>query len=248
VNIRDEWIEVGKLRIHCLMAGQTDAPPVLLLHGGGYDSASLSYKPSIGAISQDHGVFAPDWPGYGDSDKPRIAYSTDYYVDFLRQLMDALGLEKAALVGISMGGAISLGFSLQSPQRVDKLVLVDSHGLGKEVPGRVMSYVLVRLPLLNRVMWAVMGRSRRMIRWSLRTVFHDPQVVTKSLVDEVFRLAKKPGAGEAWRSWQRCEIGWSGFFAGSRFIAHMDESFDYKHERQANLSQIRADRWNAVTF
>jgi pimeloyl-ACP methyl ester carboxylesterase len=209
VNIRDEWIEVGKLRIHCLMAGQTDAP-VLLLHGGGYDSASLSYKPSIGAISQVHGVFAPDWPGYGDSDKPRIAYSTEYYVDFLRQLMDALGLEKAALVGISMGGAISLGFSLQSPQRVDKLVLVDSHGLGKEVPGRVMSYVLVRLPLLNRVMWAVMGRSRRMIRWSLRTVFHDPQVVTKSLVDEVFRLAKKPGVGRAWRSWQKNEIKWSG--------------------------------------
>jgi pimeloyl-ACP methyl ester carboxylesterase len=124
--------------------------------------------------------------------------------------MDALGLEKAALVGISMGGAISLGFSLQSPQRVDKLVLVDSHGLGKEVPGRVMSYVLVRLPLLNRVMWAVMGRSRRMIRWSLRTVFHDPQVVTKSLVDEVFQEAKKPGAGEAWRSWQKNEIKWSG--------------------------------------
>jgi pimeloyl-ACP methyl ester carboxylesterase len=89
-------------------------------------------------------------------------------------------------------------------------VLVDSHGLGKEVPGRVMSYVLVRLPLLNRVMWAVMGRSRRMIRWSLRTVFHDPQVVTKSLVDEVFQEAKKPGAGEAWRSWQKNEIKWSG--------------------------------------
>ena len=209
MNIRDEWIEVGKLRIHCLMAGQTDAP-VLLLHGGGYDSASLSYKPSIGAISQDHGVFAPDWPGYGDSDKPRIAYSTEYYVDFLRQLMDALGLEKAALVGISMGGAISLGFALRAPHRIDKLVLVDSHGLGKEVPGRVMSYVLVRLPLLNRVMWAVMGRSRRMIRWSLRTVFHDPHVVTKSLVDEVFRLAKKPGVGRAWRSWQKNEIKWSG--------------------------------------
>src|SRR5918995_2525104 len=78
--------------------------------------------------------------------------------------------------------AVLLGaLSLRWPQRVDKLVLVDSHGLGKEVPWRGMSYVLVRLPLLNRVMWAVMGRSRRMIRWSLRTMFHDPQVVTKSL-------------------------------------------------------------------
>jgi pimeloyl-ACP methyl ester carboxylesterase len=210
VNIRDEWIEVEKLRIHCLMAGQEGAPPVLLLHGGGYDCASLSYKLSIEPISQYHRVFAPDWPGYGESDRPNMRYSTEYYVDFLSQLMDALGLEKASLVGISMGGAISLGFSLQSPERVEELVLVDSHGLGKEVPGRVMSYVAVRLPLLNRVVWAILGRSRRLIRWSLRTVFHDPQVITKSLVDEVFQEAKKPGVGEAWRSWQRSEIGWSG--------------------------------------
>ena len=210
VNIEDGWIEVEGLRIHCLMAGHTDAPPVLLLHGGGYDSAYLSYKPNIGPISQYHKVLAPDWPGYGDSDKPRMGYSTEYYVDFLGQLMDALGLEKASLVGISMGGAISLGFSLRWPQRVERLVLVDSHGLGKEVPGRVMSYVMVRLPLLNRLVWAILGRSRRMIRWSLQTVFHDPRAVTSSLVDEVFQVAKKPGVGRAWRTWQRNEIEWSG--------------------------------------
>lgn len=220
MDIRDEWIEVGKLRIHCLMTGQTDAP-VLLLHGGGYDSASLSYKPSIGAISQHHRVFAPDWPGYGESDKPKMGYSTEYYVDFLSQLLDALGLEKASLVGISMGGAISLGFGLRSPQRVKKLVLVDSHGLGKEVPGRVMSYVMVRLPLLNKLVWAILGRSRRMIRWSLRTVFHDPRAVTSSLVDEVFQEAKKPGVGEAWRSWQRSEIGWSGLH--TNFVDELHE-------------------------
>src|SRR3712207_2289135 len=119
-NIEDGWIEVESLRIHCLMAGNTEAPPVLLLHGGGYDSAYLSYKPSIGPISQYYRVFAPDWPGYGESDKPKVRYSTGYYVDFLGQLMDALGLEKASLVGISMGGAISLGFGLRWPQRVEK--------------------------------------------------------------------------------------------------------------------------------
>jgi pimeloyl-ACP methyl ester carboxylesterase len=150
-NSSDGWIEVEGLRVHCLMAGQRDAPPVLLLHGGGYDSASLSYGPSIGPISQHHRVFAPDWPGYGGSDKPKMRYTTDYYVDFLGHLMEALGLRRTSLVGISMGGAISLGFSLRWPQRVDKLVLVDSHGLGREVPGRVMSYAMVRLPLLNYV-------------------------------------------------------------------------------------------------
>jgi pimeloyl-ACP methyl ester carboxylesterase len=153
-------------------------------------------------------VFAPDSPGYGQSDKPKIEYSTEYYLGFLGHLMDALGVEKANLVGISMGGAISLGFSLRSPRRVEKLVLVDSHGLGGEVPGGVASFALVRLPLLNRLMWTALGRSRRMLEWSLRSVFYDPRAVTRDLVDEVFELAKKPGSGQAWRSWQRNEIRW----------------------------------------
>lgn len=204
-NARDGWAEVDGLRTHYLKAGEGNAP-VLLLHGGGYDSASLSYKHTIGSISRHHQVFAPDWPGYGQSDKPEIEYSTEYYVGFLGRLMDVLGLKKANLVGISMGGAISLGFSLRSPQRVEKLILVDSHGLGREVPGRVASFALVRLPLLNKLVWAALGRSRRMVEWSLQSVFYDPRAVTRELVDEVFQVAKKPGAGQAWRSWQRNEI------------------------------------------
>lgn len=208
-NIEDGWVEVDGLRVHCLKAGEGDVP-VLLLHGGGYDSASLSYKHGIGPISEHHRVFAPDWPGYGKSDKPEMEYSTEYYVGFLGRLMDALGLEKASLVSISMGGAIALGFSLRSPQRVDKLVLVDSYGLGGEVPGGVASYALVRLPLLNKLVWAALGRSRRLVRASLQTVVYDPRAVTENLVDEIYQLAKKPGVGQAWRSWQKNEIGWEG--------------------------------------
>lgn len=208
-NIEDGWVEVDGLRVHCLKAGEGDVP-VLLLHGGGYDSASLSYRHGIGSISEHHRVFAPDWPGYGESDKPEMQYSTEYYVDFLGRLMDALGLETASLVGISMGGAIALGFSLRSPQRVDKLVLVDSYGLGGEVPGGVVSYALVRLPLLNKLVWAALGRSRRMVRASLQTVVYDPRAITENLVDEIYHLAQKPGVRKAWRSWQQNEIGWEG--------------------------------------
>jgi len=219
-NARDGWAEVDGLRTHYLKAGEGNAP-VLLLHGGGYDSASLSYKHTIGSISRHHQVFAPDWPGYGQSDKPEIEYSTEYYVGFLGRLMDVLGLKKANLVGISMGGAISLGFSLRSPQRVEKLILVDSHGLGREVPGRVASFALVRLPLLNKLVWAALGRSRRMVEWSLQSVFYDPRAVTRELVDEVFQVAKKPGAGQAWRSWQRNEIRWRGL--RSNFVDRLHE-------------------------
>jgi pimeloyl-ACP methyl ester carboxylesterase len=208
-TVQDEWVEVDGLRIHYLKAGEGGAP-VLLLHGGGYDSASLSYKHVIGPISEHRRVFAPDWPGYGESDKPQMEYTTEYYVGFLGHLMDALGLEKANLVGISLGGAISLGFSLRSSQRVEKLVLVDSHGLGGEVPGGAASEALVRLPLLNKLVWAALKRSRKMVEWSLQTVLYDPQAITGDLVDEVYQFAKKPGAGQAWRSWQENEIGREG--------------------------------------
>ena len=209
-DVKDRWVEVGGLRVHLLVAGGANAPPVLLLHGGGYDSASLSYGKSIGPVSCNNKVFAPDWPGYGRSGKPKIRYSTGYYVDFLGRLMDVLGLEQSSLVGISMGGAISLGFALRSPRRVEKLVLVDSHGLGREVPWRPASYAVARLPLLNKAVWAALRRSRGMVEQSLRTVFYNPRLVTRDLVDEVHRAAKEPGVGRAWRSWQRNEIKRSG--------------------------------------
>jgi len=119
MNVEGGWVEVDGLRVHYLMAGEGN-DPVLLLHGGGFDSASLSYKHAISPISEHHLVFAPDWPGYGESDKPEMEYTTDYYVGFLGRLMDTLGLEKASLVGISMGGAISL---CKAPERMCRGIL-----------------------------------------------------------------------------------------------------------------------------
>jgi pimeloyl-ACP methyl ester carboxylesterase len=83
-------------------------------------------------------------------------------------------LERANLVEISVGGAISLGFTLRLPQRVEKLVLVDSHGLGGEVPKGMISYMLVQAPLLNKRAWAALKRSRKLVERSLETVFHAP--------------------------------------------------------------------------
>jgi pimeloyl-ACP methyl ester carboxylesterase len=93
------WIDVNGLRVHCLTAGGGGSP-VVLLHGGAIDSASCTYGQLIGSLAEGHRVFAPDWPGYGYSDKPDLGYAMGFYVDFLGRLMDALGLETASLVGI----------------------------------------------------------------------------------------------------------------------------------------------------
>jgi pimeloyl-ACP methyl ester carboxylesterase len=203
------WVEVNGLRVHCLTAGGGGSP-VVLLHGGGIDSASFTYSNIIGTLVEGHRVFALDWPGYGHSDKPDLDYTMGFYIDFLGHLMDTLGLRTASLVGISMGGGAALGFALRSPERVEKLVLVDSYGLGSSVPWGRLGYLLVRAPLLNELTYALLRRSRTMIRWSLYGLVYDRQKVTEEMVEETGRLLEDPRAGRAWSSFQRHEVGWCG--------------------------------------
>jgi pimeloyl-ACP methyl ester carboxylesterase len=203
------WLEVEGLRVRCLTAGASGSP-VLLLHGGGIDSAGFSYKYAIEPLARSHRVFAPDWPGYGESDEPDVEHTVEFYVAFLGSLMDALRLERANLVGISLGGGAVLGFALRSPQRVEKLVLVDSYGLGDEVPGGRFGYLLVRAPLSSSLTCVLLRRSRWVVRWSLHSAFYDRRTVTDEMVEEAYRLANRPGAWHAFSSFQRSEVGWNG--------------------------------------
>jgi pimeloyl-ACP methyl ester carboxylesterase len=203
-QISDAHITVDGLRIHYLTAGSSGSP-VLLLHGAGLDAARLSYEPSISALARQHIVFAPDWPGQGASDKPRIDYTLDRYISLLGGLLDALGLSRASLVGLSLGGGAALGFALQSPQRVERLVLVDSYGLGKAIPWGILGYLLVRLPGLNALGWASLRRSRRMLRLSLQSIVHNRQAINDELVDQVYELLQQPNIEWAFTSLQRHE-------------------------------------------
>ena len=173
------------------------------------DSASLSWGPVIGPLAAEHCVYAPDWPGYGDSDRPRISYTMNWYVAFLRDLLDILAIERATLVGVSMGGGIALGFALAWPARVSKLVLVDSYGLQPRAPMHGLGYVLSRLAPLSAASWGLVARSRSMVRSSLARIFHDAAAISEDLVDEVWAEARKPEAGRAFRSFQRSEVQWA---------------------------------------
>ncbi len=208
-DVSDRWVAVDGLDVHYLQAGDKGSP-VLLLHGGGTDSAALSYKYVIGPLAQGHRVYAPDWPGYGQSDKPDADYSVDYYVRFLGRLMDALALPRASLVGLSLGGGIALGFTLRSPQRVDRLVLVDSYGLGWQAPWPALSYLMIRLPFVNELTWLAFAGSRWLVRQGLRGIMYNPAAVDDELVDEAHALVRQEGVGRAWRTFQRSEVAWGG--------------------------------------
>ena len=186
------------------------APPLLLLHGGGFDAADFSYRYAIEPLARRRPVLAFDWPGYGGSDKPNHRYDLAYYARFLSHLMDSLGIERAALVGTSMGGGAALSFALCEPERVEKLVLVASYGLGKDIPHGRLGYFLVHAPLAADLVYVLLRRNRRALRSGLRRMVGDPRVVSDELVDEARRLLDQPASGRAFRSFRKSEVGWSG--------------------------------------
>lgn len=108
--------------IHYNEAGPTDGHPVLLLHGGGPGATGWSnYNPNIEALATaGFRVIAPDFPGWGQSDE--VDFATFDHVQAILQLMDALGIDKAAFVGNSMGGHTSLRIAVEHPERVSHLI------------------------------------------------------------------------------------------------------------------------------
>jgi pimeloyl-ACP methyl ester carboxylesterase len=198
----------GQLHVHCLTAGSAGSP-VVLLHGGGVDAAAFSWKHTLGALAQaGHRVYAPDWPGYGGSDRPEADYTIDYYIDILTQILDALHLPQASLVGLSMGGAAALGMALQHPERIQRLVLVDAEGLGADVPGGHLGYLAVHAPGASTAGYALQRHSRPMVRQTLSAMVGDRHALSDELVDEAFQLIRQPGAGRAFHTTQLSEVGW----------------------------------------
>ena len=101
-------------------------PVVVLLHGLGGNSTNWAF--TTPALAQKFRVIVPDQVGFGQSDKPLINYRIGTYVDFLDKFLSELKVERATLVGNSMGGWVAAAYTLKYPARVEKLVLVDAAG------------------------------------------------------------------------------------------------------------------------
>ncbi len=208
--LQHQRFEVNRLRIHYLQAG-TEGCPVVLLHGGGLDAAGLSFQKAIPALAKRHRVFAPDLPGFGQSDPMPVTWRVEECVEFVGRFLDALGLKRASLVGISMGGAFAVGFTLLAPERVERLVLVDSAGLGNEIPGGLLSYFRVQMPLFDELSWTALAACRTLARRNLgAALLSQKQVFSEEVLDRYLRLARRTGAGIAFRQLQRSEYQWNG--------------------------------------
>jgi len=157
-------------------------PAVVLLHGLGGNSTNWAFNTP--ALAQKFRVIVPDQVGFGDSDKPLINYRVGTYVDFLDKFLAELKVERATLVGNSMGGWIASLYTLRYPAKVERLVLVDSAGFAPP-----KEFDLNALAGLNPSTRDEMKRLAGM-------VFHDPMFKSDAAVDVL--LAQRMSAGDGY--------------------------------------------------
>lgn len=118
-------VQTRRWNIHINEAGPTDAPAVILLHGSGPGATGWSnFSHNIPALARDHRVIAADMPGWGESDP--VTYAERDHSGAVADLMDALDLDRAGLIGNSMGGGTAIKFAYEHPERLTKLITMGS--------------------------------------------------------------------------------------------------------------------------
>jgi pimeloyl-ACP methyl ester carboxylesterase len=169
-RLRFRTVTTRRARLSTLEAGV--GPPVLAIHGLG--GTKGSFLLTVAALAGRFRVVAVDLPGFGDSDKPiGAAYDAPFFADVMIDLLDALGLDRANLIGNSLGGRVALEVALREPERVDRLALL-APSLAWRRPRR----------------WAPL---LRLVRPELGLVQLAPRPVVQAIVHRVI-----PGANEGW--------------------------------------------------
>jgi pimeloyl-ACP methyl ester carboxylesterase len=135
----DEWqVELHGHRVIYRVAGS--GPPVVLIHG--MVNSSKHWEQVALQLADSYTVVAPDLIGHGDSATPRGDYSLGAHASVIRDLLASIGIDRASIVGHSLGGGVAMVFFYQFPQRTERLALVSAGGLGPEVSPMLRSAAL----------------------------------------------------------------------------------------------------------
>jgi 4,5:9,10-diseco-3-hydroxy-5,9,17-trioxoandrosta-1(10),2-diene-4-oate hydrolase len=182
-----KFIESPNGRIHYQEVGS--GAPVVLIHGGGAGAFGYSnYRKNIGPLSKRNRVIIFDMPGFGQSPaRPAPDGLFKLMASALREVLDHLDIEKTSLVGNSLGGATSLRFALDNPERVDKLILMGSAG---SLPVHTVMPNEGAFRLLG--FYRGEGPTMAKLRGLLEVLIYDTSGITEELLAERFKSATMP--------------------------------------------------------
>ena len=147
-----EFFEAWEVDLHghrVIYHAAGSGPPIVLIHG--MINSSRHWREVALQLAGRYTVIAPDLIGHGDSATPRGDYSLGAHAAVIRDLLVAIGIERATVVGHSLGGGVAMQFFWQFPERVERLALVSSGGLGPEVSPMLRG---AALPGAGSLVWA----------------------------------------------------------------------------------------------
>jgi pimeloyl-ACP methyl ester carboxylesterase len=185
------FIKVSGMDVHLRDQGpRNDAAPIVLLHG---TSSSLhTWEGWVGALKDKRRVISFDMPGFGlTGPSPDNVYIIESYTRFVMAVMDKLKVKRFVLGGNSFGGRVSWVTALKHPERVEKLVLVDSSGYTLRSTSVPIGFRIARIPVLNRLAAQILPRS--LIESSVKNVYGDPGKITPELIDRYFAITVREG-------------------------------------------------------
>jgi len=172
-----KFAEVNGVRLHYQEKGA--GVPLVLIHG--YGASTYSWRDVFDPLSEKFRVVAVDLKGFGFSAKPDGDYSRREQSALVDGLLDHLNIDKAWLVGSSMGGEVSLNLALRNANRVEGLILIDSAGV-KSVKSGSITPSQFEIPFLGRAFAALALVSDRLVRENLEKSFFDDSKVTDEIV------------------------------------------------------------------
>ena len=191
-SLSPQTIQINGHAIFYVVKGEGDL--LLLIHG--YGAGSWVWEKQIDILSKNYRVYALDIIGYGYSDRPRIEYTPETYIHFLRDFMDGLGIERATLIGNSMGGGIAWAMAALFPKRVKRLILIDC--VPPDVLAQVRNESFRTLAVVKDIPFlpylVIASRNMNSIRRILQECLFDRRLITPALLSRQFELIRFKGS------------------------------------------------------
>lgn len=200
------WVDVGGISTPYLVAGE--GTPLVLLHGVGVNSRDWSWV--LPLLSQSHRVYAPDLYVLGLEDPESADLSPPGSAAFVRKFLDALGVDRCAVIGHSFSGATAVRLALSDPERVSKLVLASSTGLGRGIHPNGVSAILPGLGDAATNLAKSPPGSLTRVTGRLFLLFARPDRAPPRWIAEQIRLPMIPGFLDFGLAAARAQIGPTG--------------------------------------
>ena len=182
----EKYVTVNGMNIRYAVRGS--GPPLLLLHG--FCEFLEIWDFNLRPLSEHYRVYAVDLPGHGLSDKPYLDYSISFFTDFTVSFMQALGIERADIIGHSFGGAISISLATSFPEKVDRLILESSFGLANDIS---LLHKLCSVPVLAKV-GSQKARTRTGLDERVKLEFYRPDFAAREIVSRSYLFMQMPEA------------------------------------------------------